>query len=45
MGRPAAFARELTDAALADMQAGVRGYVKNGQLHKANLAEHGQAEG
>ena len=44
IGRPAAFARDLTDAALADMQAGVRGYVKNGQLHKVNLEEHGQAE-
>jgi len=44
MGRPAAYARDLTDAAVADMQAGVRGYVKNGQLHKGNLEEHGQAE-
>ena len=39
MGRPAAFARELTDAALADMQSGVAHYVINGQRHRAALAE------
>ena len=39
LGRPAAFARELTDAALAEMQAGVRAYVGNGRLHRAALAE------
>jgi carbonic anhydrase/acetyltransferase-like protein (isoleucine patch superfamily) len=32
-GRPAKYMRELTDEALADMQAGVRGYVVNGKLH------------
>ena len=35
MGRPAAFARELTDEALADMQSGVTHYVRNGQMHRA----------
>ena len=39
LGRPAAFARELTDAALADMQGGVAFYVRNGQRHRASLAE------
>ena len=44
MGRPAAYARELTAAALEDMAAGVRGYVRNGQAHKANWAgTHGPA--
>jgi carbonic anhydrase/acetyltransferase-like protein (isoleucine patch superfamily) len=36
-GRPAKFMRDLTDDALADMQAGVRGYVINGRLHRAAL--------
>ncbi len=35
MGRPAAFARELTDEALADMQRGVQAYVQNARLHLA----------
>jgi carbonic anhydrase/acetyltransferase-like protein (isoleucine patch superfamily) len=35
MGRPATFARELTDEALADMQRGVQGYVQNARLHLA----------
>jgi gamma-carbonic anhydrase len=39
MGRPAVFTRELTDAALADMQMGVVGYQINAQLHKASLAD------
>ena len=43
LGRPAAYARDLTDAALADMRAGVAGYVINGKLHAAAL--NGQAEG
>ena len=38
-GRPAAFMRDLTDAALADMQQGVAHYVKNGQNHKAALGQ------
>ena len=37
MGRPAAFARNLTDDALADMRAGVAGYVANGKIHAAAL--------
>jgi carbonic anhydrase/acetyltransferase-like protein (isoleucine patch superfamily) len=44
MGRPAAFSRELTDAALADLQLGVKGYMLNAQWHKASLegeAGHG----
>ena len=43
MGRPATYARDLTDAALEDMRAGVAGYVRNGRLHAAALS--GQAEG
>jgi carbonic anhydrase/acetyltransferase-like protein (isoleucine patch superfamily) len=38
MGRPAKYARDLTDEALADMQRGVQGYVLNARLH---LAEQG----
>ena len=38
MGRPAVFARDLTDAALADMRAGTAGYVINGQIHEEALA-------
>lgn len=38
IGRPAAFARDLGEAALSDMAAGVAGYVRNGQLHAVNLA-------
>lgn len=33
-GRPAAYMRDLTDAALADLQGGVQHYVRNGQAHK-----------
>jgi carbonic anhydrase/acetyltransferase-like protein (isoleucine patch superfamily) len=40
-GRPAKYMRELTDEALADMQAGVRGYVVNGKLHGAALDGEG----
>ncbi len=43
MGRPATYARDLNDAALADMQAGTQGYVVNARHHKAALL--GQAEG
>ena len=39
MGRPAKYARDLADAALADMQAGVARYVENGRAHLAALAE------
>jgi carbonic anhydrase/acetyltransferase-like protein (isoleucine patch superfamily) len=44
-GRPAAYMRDLPDAALADMQAGVNFYVENGRAHAAALsAHHGPAE-
>ena len=43
MGRPASYARDLTEAALEDMRAGVAGYVINGKLHAAAL--HGQIQG
>jgi carbonic anhydrase/acetyltransferase-like protein (isoleucine patch superfamily) len=43
LGRPAAFARDLSDAALADMQAGVRGYVINGRMHRAAFDGSAQA--
>ena len=38
LGRPAAYARDLTDDALAEMAGGVAHYVYNGQQHKAALA-------
>jgi len=38
-GRPAQFMRELNDAQLADMQAGVQGYVINARMHDAALKE------
>lgn len=45
-GRPAAFMRELTDAALADMRQGVAHYVENGRIHAASIAaSHGEAAG
>jgi carbonic anhydrase/acetyltransferase-like protein (isoleucine patch superfamily) len=45
-GRPAAYMRDLTDAALADMQRGVAHYVENGQAHAAAIgASLGQAQG
>jgi carbonic anhydrase/acetyltransferase-like protein (isoleucine patch superfamily) len=43
MGRPASYARELTDTALEEMRAGVSGYVINGRLHAAAL--NGEAQG
>ena len=47
LGRPAAYARDLTEAALAEMRAGVAGYVVNGRLHAEALEHlaHGTAEG
>ncbi|MFA7587209.1 MAG: gamma carbonic anhydrase family protein [Novosphingobium sp.] len=42
MGRPAVHTRDLTEAALADMQGGVARYVENARRHKATL--HGEAE-
>ena len=41
-GRPASFMRDLTDAALVEMQRGVQHYVANGQAHKAAIL--GQTE-
>lgn len=38
-GRPAAYMRDLTDAAIAEMQLGVAHYVRNAQAHKAALAD------
>lgn len=43
-GRPAKYARDLTDDALEDMQAGVQGYVLNGRVHAAALVGDGQTE-
>ena len=37
LGRPAAYARDLTDAALEEMRAGVAGYVINGRIHAEAL--------
>ena len=42
-GRPATYMRDLTDAALVDMQRGVQHYVHNGHAHKAAVL--GQTEG
>ena len=36
-GRPARYVRDLTDEALATMQAGTRGYVANARIHRAAL--------
>ncbi|MBV1690002.1 gamma carbonic anhydrase family protein [Novosphingobium sp. G106] len=36
-GRPAKYLRDLTDDALADMRAGVKGYVINGKIHREAL--------
>ena len=43
LGRPAVFTRDLTDQALADMQAGVTGYVINGRNRAASL--YGETQG
>jgi len=43
-GRPAAFMRDLTDAALAEMQLGVVHYVANAKAHARALAD-GAREG
>ena len=40
-GRPAAYMRDLTDAALADMQSGVAHYVENGRLHAEAITAAG----
>ena len=38
-GRPAAYMRDLTDAALSDMRDGVVHYVENGRQHRATVSE------
>lgn len=38
-GQPAAYMRDLTDAAIADMQAGVAAYAENGRRHAAEVAD------
>lgn len=43
MGRPATYVRDLTDAALEDMQMGVKSYVMNAKWHAAAL--DGPSEG
>lgn len=40
IGRPAAFARELSEAAMAGQREGVASYTRNGRAHKAALAEY-----
>ena len=42
MGHPAAYARDLTEAALEDMRAGVAGYVINGRFHAEALRGQSQ---
>jgi carbonic anhydrase/acetyltransferase-like protein (isoleucine patch superfamily) len=39
LGRPAVYARDLTETALAEMRAGVAGYVINGKLHAEALGD------
>jgi carbonic anhydrase/acetyltransferase-like protein (isoleucine patch superfamily) len=43
LGRPAAYARDLTETALADMRAGVAHYVVNGRRHRVALDGPAQA--
>ncbi|RZJ97588.1 MAG: gamma carbonic anhydrase family protein [Novosphingobium sp.] len=43
VGRPAKHVRDLTDEALVDMQAGVKGYVINGRIHGAAIDGASQA--
>lgn len=43
-GRPAAYMRDLTDAALHEMQLGVAHYVGNAKAHHAALISHGATE-
>lgn len=44
-GRPAAFMRDLTDIAVAEMQIGVRHYVSNARAHRAALEADGAPQG
>lgn len=41
VGRPAKFVRDLNDAAIAEMQVGVKRYVENGRAHGLALAAAG----
>jgi gamma-carbonic anhydrase len=41
IGRPATYARDLNEAALADMRAGVAGYMANSKIHAEALAAAG----
>ena len=43
-GRPAAFMRDLTDAAVAEMQLGVVHYVANARAHRIALEADGPAQ-
>ena len=43
MGRPATYARDLTDAALEDMQAAIPGYVRYAQWHAAAINDAPEA--
>lgn len=43
-GRPAAFMRDLTDAAVAEMQLGVAHYVANARAHRVALEADGPAQ-
>ncbi len=43
-GRPATYARDLTDTALEDMRAGITGYVRNAAIHAEALRESGAAQ-
>jgi gamma-carbonic anhydrase len=43
-GRPAKYLRDLNDAAIAEMQAGVAGYVINARIHGAALAADGETK-
>lgn len=43
-GRPAAYMRDLTEGALADMQLGVAHYVSNARAHSEALAAHGASQ-
>ncbi len=43
-GRPAAYMRDLTDVAVAEMQLGVQHYVANARAHSAALTSNGSTE-
>lgn len=39
-GSPAAYMRDLTDAAISDMRLGIAHYVENGRAHKSAIESH-----